>query len=182
MKEESTGFPVDAEKPSGDQKLFESTFTELHRLARRQMAGQRRSHTLQATALVNEAYLKIEQANGGEPLDRSHFVRLAGRAMRQVLVDHARRKEARSFRHGAERVDLDLLAEDYERSSGGLLALDAALLRLQDEDPELVRLVELRFFAGQCVAEVATALGMSERSVARRWDVARAILRRELER
>ena len=161
-------------------ELFECVHSELHRLARVEMARQRPSHTLQATALVNEAFLKLGGADPGGWIDRAHFLRLAGKAMRQILVDHARGKATLRRAEPGARVELDELAAEYERRSGGLVELEAALARLQERDPGLVQLIELRFFAGRSMDEVAEVLGISPRSAARRWEVARVFLKGEL--
>ena len=161
--------------------LFRHVYEELHAVARSEMARQAPGHTLQATALINETYLKLAKVHGA-PLDRAHFIRLASRAMRQVLVDHARRKSRQKRSATGERVELDGIAAEYERRSGGMIALDEALNRLKTREPELVHLVELRFFGGQDMREVANALGISERSAQRRWQAARLYLRKELGR
>jgi RNA polymerase sigma-70 factor, ECF subfamily len=162
------------------EELFPLVYEELRRLARGHMAHQRASHTLQATALVNEAYLKLCRGDEDGFVDREHFLRLAATAMRQVLVDHARRRDAEKRRDPGERVELDGLVAEFERRSGGLVELDCALERLTQRDPELVRLIELRFFGGHEMAEVAALLGISERSAARRWKTARLYLLGEL--
>jgi len=161
-------------------ELFQRLYDELHNVARAEMARQERAHTLQPTALVNEAYMKLCRKDGGELVDRAHFVRLAATAMRQVLVDHARKKRSQKRSSGGERVEFDDLVLEYERKSGDLVALDAALQQLEERDPELVRLVELRFFVGHSVPEVASILNLSARSAARRWQTARLYLKGEL--
>ncbi|MBL8858090.1 MAG: sigma-70 family RNA polymerase sigma factor [Planctomycetes bacterium] len=163
-------------------ELFAFVHSGLHAIARAEMAKQHGSHTLQATALVNEAYLKLGIHAAAGATDRAHFMRLAGRAMRQILVDHARRKSAQKRADPGLRVELDDLVGEYERRSGGLVELEEAIARLQAKDPELVQLIELRFFAGRSMDEVAEVLGISPRSAARRWEVARLFLKGELER
>jgi RNA polymerase sigma factor (TIGR02999 family) len=168
---------------SVEHELFQRVYSELHALARAKMAKQRASHTLQATALVNEAYLKLGGRDPERCADHAHFLRLAGTAMRQILVDHARKNTAlrRSAPGRAPEVgDLDELAAVYDQRAGGLADLEAALTRLQTRDPDLVHLIELRFFAGQSMEDVAKVLGISVRSAARRWDIARTVLKREL--
>ncbi len=161
-------------------ELFACVHDELRRLAGAAMKAQPAAHTLQATGLVNEVYLKLRGVEPSAWADRAHFLCVAGTAMRQILVDHARAKAtARRAAPGA-RVELDTLAEEYERRSGGLVALEAALARLQLRDPELVRLIELRFFAGRSMDEVAAVLAISPRTAARRWEVARLYLMGEL--
>ena len=160
--------------------LFAAVQEELKGLARGFMRGQPAGHTLQPTALVNEACLRLCQRSGSLQ-DRTHLVRLAARSMRQILVDHARKRRARKRGEEPQRVPLDDVVERYEERSHGLGALDAALERLAERSPELVELVELRFFAGLPIEEVAAVLGTSPRTAARRWQVARAFLREELE-
>jgi RNA polymerase sigma factor (TIGR02999 family) len=165
---------------SARNELFPLVYEELRRLARGHMAHQRQSHTLQPTALANEAYLKLCRPEGAGWVDREHFLRLAATAMRQVLVDHARRRGAEKRREPGERVELDGLVAEFERRSGGLVELDAALERLARRNPDLVRVIELRFFGGHDMRDVAGLLGISERTAARRWETARLALLKEL--
>lgn len=160
--------------------LFLEVYGELHRLAQRVMAHQRGSHTLQPTALVNEAFLKLRAQDQGAVVDRTHFLRTSARAMRQILVDHARRKNAQKRSSTGERVELDGLVEEYERRSGDLVRLELALEHLEQRDPDLVRMVEMRFFVGHTVEESAAILGISPREAARRWQTARLILKAKL--
>ena len=161
-----------------EERLSQAIYRLLHRMARQQMAGQPADHTLQATALVHEAWLKI----GAEDItrqDRTHFIAVAARAMRQVLIDHARTK-GRAKRSGKARVLLDHMVVAYETSVGGLTELDAALARMRLFEPEMTRAVELRFFGGATVDECAAALGMSKRTFERRWTATKAWLKAEL--
>ncbi|MEQ1894955.1 MAG: ECF-type sigma factor [Planctomycetota bacterium] len=161
-------------------ELLALVYEELHRLAGSFLAGERRDHTLQPTALVHEAWLRM---NGGAPQawqNRAQFVAVAARAMRRVLLDHARRRAAQKRSGSGERVPLDDTIEVFERGGVDLLALNEALGRLELLDPELVRLVELRYFAGASNEEAALALGVSTRTVERGWSTARAWLRAEL--
>ena len=176
---------------AGDQsardELFDFVYAELHRQASSLMSQQRPGHTLQPTALVNEAYFRLCGDREADYADRQHFLRVAGMAMKQILVDHARRRAAGKRTTPKGRVDIDRLVDDYERSSGGLLngglvALGDALKRLEQRDPELVRLIELRYFVGYDVAQTAAVLGISPRTVARQWKAARLFLRAEMER
>ncbi len=164
----------------GDQQaagqLLELVYPELRRLAQHYMGRERPAHTLQATALVHEAYLRIF---GSEPIewqDRAHFFAVAARNMRQILVDHARSREAE--RHGGGRVQVSLdaatevaLGPDYD-----LIALDEALARLEALDPRASRVVELRFFGGLTETEAAEVLGISLATLKRDWEFARAWL------
>lgn len=170
---------------SGDaaaqDEFFSRVYTELHRIAQSYMAHQGGAHTLQPTALVNEVYLKLA-GKGSNVDDEAHFLNLAARAMRQVLVDHARRRNAGRRRPDGDRVPLDALVDAYEEHTGDLLELEELLAALEEIDPELVRIVELRFYAGRTTREIADVLGRSVRDVERRWEMTRRIVRRELDR
>lgn len=169
---------------SASAQLFPLVYAELRSIAERLMANQRDDHTLQATALVHEAYLKLVDSGGGDRWrSRSHFVRVAARAMRSVLVDHARARATRKRSAGA-RVDiaLDEMSSLLGENLPDLVLLDEALARLEVEDPDLVRIVELRFFAGLTIDETAAALGSSTATVERGWRVARMWLRTQLPR
>jgi RNA polymerase sigma factor (TIGR02999 family) len=173
---------------AGPAELFAQAYDDLHGLARRQMAGQAPGHTLQATALVGEVFMKLAprmKDADGKPValwkDRRHLLGLASRVMRSVLVDHARRRKAKKRTAPGERVALDQAVLEFEQSAGDLSALDAALEQLQKQDPRLVELVELHYFGGLGLAEVAEALGTSQRSVERQWRLAKARLRLVLE-
>ena len=169
---------------SGDEaaadELVDSLYGELRALAERLMAGQPPEHTLQPTALVNEAWLRIARPGAREWEGRTHFVRLAARAMRSVLVDHARVK--RADKRGGDRVHrgLDGVLAYYEEKSMDVVALNEALERLSAMDQQLARIVELRFFAGLTIAETAPLLGVSTPTVERGWRVARLWLLREM--
>jgi len=165
----------------GDQsaanELFLLVHDELHAVARRLMQGQPPGHTLQASALVNESYLRVFHK---EWRDRDHFLAVAAQAMRWVLVDHARSKRRVKRDPGGERVSFEDLTALYEERSLDLVALDDALDRLAERDPGLVRLVELRFFAGLSMDDAARSLGIPLRTAQREWATARAWLRKEL--
>ena len=167
---------------SGDREagaeLLELVYGELRDLAAGYMAGERAAHTLQPTALVHEAWVRLMGAEGAWK-DRAHFVGFAALAMRRVLVDHARRRRAEK-RGGGRREPLDTVVAVFEERGADLVALGEALERLEALDPELARIVERRFFAGATNAEVAADLGVSERTVERGWSTARAWLRAEL--
>lgn len=166
----------DGDGEASDQ-LFMLVYEELHRMADRQMRRQRPDHTLQATALVNEAYIRVF---GQEWRDRDHFLSVASRAMRSILVDHARRKMANKRNPGGQRVPLDDLTQSYEDRAIDLVALDEALTRLAEVDPDMVRLVELRFFAGLTMEDAAAFLGISIHKAQKEWNTARAWIRREI--
>ncbi len=149
---------------------------ELHRLARRVMSRLPAGQTMQTTALLNEAWLRIERADGA-PLDgREHFMAVAAKAMRSIVVDRARRRAAERHGGGFERVELDQVVDILEQSSNDLVALDAALDDLARAKPELARVVELRFFAGMKHPEIARVLELPLRNVERAWSSARAFL------
>jgi RNA polymerase sigma-70 factor (ECF subfamily) len=160
-------------------RVFPMVYAELLDLARRQMRGAA-AHTLQPTALVNEAWLRLA-ASGGTIRDRSHFWAVAATAMRQILVDHARRKRRAKRGGGRDRVDLDAVDVSTEDAGVDVLALDEALTRLATLEPRLARTVELRYFGGLSVEEAADVLGVGSATVKRDWSLARAWLKRELD-
>lgn len=153
---------------------------ELRRIARRLMAGQPPNHTLQATALINEVYLRLVDVQQASWQDRTHFFALCALAMRQILVDHARRRG--SAKRGGRQVTIELeegLARESTREMN-LLELDSALNRLATLDPRKSQVIELRFFGGLSVKETAEALKISPETVHRDWKFARAWLYGEL--
>lgn len=161
--------------------LFDRVYGELHELAARRMAGERAGHTLQATALVSEVWLRLA---GDAPVafeNRAHFFTAAAEAMRRILIEHARARGRVKRGGGARRVPLAGvdLADEVDVSS--VLAVDQAIERLAERDPRLAELVRLRFYAGLGSEETAAALGLSARTVRREWAVARAFLAREVE-
>jgi len=167
---------------SGDarafQRLYEVSYDELRRLAH-VVRGGRSGETINTTALVHEAYLKLVPGQGLMVRDRVHFFRIAARAMRQVLVDAARRRSTR--RRGLEVLGPDLASADKGESlSTDVLALDAALRELENVSPRQASVVECRFFAGLSVEETAEALAVSTPTVKRDWRIARAFLAQSL--
>ena len=158
------------------EPLYELLYGELRATAQRAMRSERSDHTLQPTALVNEAFLKLVDPSGVAWESRAHFLGVAARAMRQVLVDHARRRKSEKRESGGERLPLDDDLLVLETSAIDLLALDEALARLAAHDEELARLVELRFFGGLTVEETGRVLGLSVRQVEGAWITARAWL------
>ena len=163
-----------------ESELLERVYHELHRLAAHFMRHERVDHTLQPTALVNEAYLRLV---GNKTLtweSRAHFFNAAAQTMRRILVDHARAAKSAKRPGSAQRVELreDVNATDH--SPADMIALDTALERLAAMDPRQAKVVELRFFAGLGVEEVAKILDVSEKTVKRDWAVARAWLEAEL--
>jgi RNA polymerase sigma factor (TIGR02999 family) len=163
-----------------EEQLFADVYAELRDLAARYMRRERKSHTLQPTALVHEAYLKLV---GQSPVDwhgRAHFLAFAAKAMRQILVDHARRHGATKRGGGRHLLALDENLALESNRNVDLLALEDALTKLATLDPRQAQMVELRFFGGLSVAEVAKVMAISKRSVEREWTMVRAWLRREL--
>jgi RNA polymerase sigma factor (TIGR02999 family) len=166
------------DRPGADE-LLPAVYAELRRLAAGYMRRERPGQTLQATALVHEAYLRL--AGTGRPwTDRAHFLGIAARAMRQILVERARARGAQKRWAGLNRVSLTESLAAGANADAMLPALDEALARLERLDPEQVKIVELRYFAGLGVEEAAEALGISPATVKRRWALARAWLLREL--
>lgn len=168
-------------RPAAAEELLKCVYENLRAIAASRMAGERPGHTLQATALVNEAYMRLVGDGQVAWRDRGHFYAAAAEAMRRILVDHARRRGAE--KRGGERQRLplsvcDLATMDDPRQ---ILALDRALMRLQESDAAAAEVVRLRFFAGLTVEQTAAATGVSERSVKREWTYARAKLFRLLE-
>jgi RNA polymerase sigma factor (TIGR02999 family) len=169
--------------PHAASQLLPLVYEELRRLAAHKLAREAPGQTLQPTALVHEAYLRLVGTGEDQHWEsRGHFFAAAAEAMRRLLIDNARRKQADKNGGGWQRHDL-LEAELAVDSTGDeLFAVDAALSRLATREPEIARLVELRFFAGLTLTEAATSLGMSQRTAYRHWAYARAWLRRELDR
>jgi RNA polymerase sigma-70 factor (ECF subfamily) len=163
-------------------ELFELVYGQLQRLAQGIVRHERPGHTLQATALLHEAWMKLVDLKRAAPRDRAHFMAIAARSMRQILVDHARRKGADKRGGDWGRVTLDGALAHLEGRTVDVLALEDALERLAAQDARKARVVELRFYGGLTVPEVAEALGVSARTVEGDWFMARAWLRRELER
>jgi RNA polymerase sigma factor (TIGR02999 family) len=165
------------------RQLLPLVYDELRRLARRNLAGEAAGQTLDATALVHEAYLRLVGRDAEQPWDgRGHFFAAAAESMRRILVENARRKHR--LKHGGDlaRQDLDPDQIAAPESPAELLAVDQALDRLAQSDPVAAKLVELRYFAGLSIPQVGDVLGMSPRSADRLWAYARAWLRRELRR
>lgn len=168
----------------GDQqavnRLMPLVYGELRSLARRYMRRERSDHTLQATALVHEAYLRLVDQSGVTWQNRAHFLGVAAQAMRRILVDHARRHHAAKRGGPAFRVSLDDVVIAAKERSEDLLALDDALSRLTAIDPRQGQIVELRLFSGLTVEETAEAVGTSPATVKREWMSAKAWLTREV--
>ncbi|MFN0135213.1 MAG: sigma-70 family RNA polymerase sigma factor [Phycisphaerae bacterium] len=179
------------------RRLLSLLYEELRAAARQRLSNERRDHTLSATALVHEAYLKLVGPRDIPWASRAHFYVAAAEAMRQILIDHARSKN-RAKRGGLKgRVDLEVaatLSDDADARVGGgvgtgvgnnsvdFVTLDEALCRLKEKDPRAATVVNLRYFAGLSIADTAAALQMSEKTVKNDWAFARSWLQRELSR
>ena len=164
------------------EKLIPSVYQELHRIARRHMRSQRPGHTLQTTALVNEAYTKLVDLDRVRWQNRTHFFAVAAQLMRRILVDSARARGSKKRGGGAQRVTLDEACTVAPERGEDLLGLDEALKALAEIDPRKEKVVELRFFGGLTVKEAAEALGVSSETVMRDWRLAKLWLLRELKR
>ncbi len=174
LREAGEGGPVDS------AALLPLVYEHLRSIAARQMSGERKDHTLQPTALVHEAYLRLV---GREPLawaSKAHFYGASADAMRQILIDHARARGAAKRGGGRRRISLDLVDLATRQDPEEILAVDEALSRLERQDAHMAAIVKLRFFAGLSEEEAANALGTSPRTLRREWTMARAFLQREL--
>jgi RNA polymerase sigma factor (TIGR02999 family) len=172
--------------PSAAEQLLPLVYDELRRLAAQKLAQEKPGQTLQETALVHEAYLRLlgkGDAPGSQQLrwdSRGHFFAAAAEAMRRILIDRAREKRAHKRGGGRNRLDIDAIDLATKATPDQLLALDEALARLSRQDPAAARLVELRYFAGLAVEDAGKALGMSTATAYRHWKYARAWLHGEL--
>jgi RNA polymerase sigma-70 factor (ECF subfamily) len=164
------------------EKLMPLVYGELHRLARRHMAGERASHTLQTTALIHEVYVRLVDVNSASIQDRAHFLAICARLMRNILIDFARSRRYQKRGGASPHVELDEALVVSASPDPDLVALDDALQRLAAVDPRKGQVVELRFFGGLSVEETAVALKVSPETVMRDWKLAKAWLLRELDR
>ena len=168
---------------SGDKRaesaLFDLVYDELRKLAANKMYGERSGHTLQTTALVHEAYLRLVRQDNLQFNTRQHFFAIAAQTMRRILVDHARARLAEK-RGGGNLTNLDECAIVSPEPSAELVALDDALRRLAEFDSRQAKIVEMRFFAGMDEVEIGEVLGVSSRTVKRDWTIAKAWLYGEL--
>lgn len=174
----------DGNKQEALDQLLPVLYAELRSMADRSLRKERSGHTLQATALVNEAYLRIVNQDRIRWQNRAQFFGVASEMMRRILVDHARRRQA-AKRDGGVRITLEDGISSRQGAGSAtrevnLIALDEALTRLQQLDERQARIVEMRYFAGLKVEETAEVLGLSARTVKREWQMARAWLKREL--
>jgi len=169
---------------NGDQdalaQLIPLIYDELHRLAAFHLQRERIEHTLQTTALVHEAYLRLVDQKEAHWKNRGHFFAVAAQAMRRVLVDYARRHQAVKRGSSLPKISLDEAIAVSHGTANQLLVLDELLNRLTSVDPQESRIVELRFFGGLTVEETAEAMGISPATVKREWSVAKAWLLREI--
>lgn len=172
-----TGGDKDAEA-----RVLPLVYAELRKIANRYMRGERGDHTLQATALVHEAFLRLKGSGEMKWHDRAHFFAVIAQMMRRVLVDHARNVRAQKRVGHQQRIPLESALVYAEHQSTELLAIDQALDRLSARDPRQCRVVEMRFFGGLEMEEIATVLGISSRTVKRDFSMARAWLYGELNR
>lgn len=163
-------------------RLMPLVYEELHRRAKVYMRGERPDHTLQPTALINEAYLRLINYKEMRWENRAHFFAVAAQAMRRILVEHARRRLAAKRGVARYTIPLDELLVIPQQADVDLLLLDDALNNLATNDPLKSRIVELRFFSGLTVEETAEVLGASPDKVRRHWNAARVWLRREISR
>jgi RNA polymerase sigma-70 factor, ECF subfamily len=172
------------EASNGDRtafdRLFPLVYEELHRLASRQLRGERADHTLRTTALVHEAYLRLADQRRLGAGNRAHFLALAATAMRRVLIDHARKHRSAKRGGRLQRVPLEAVELPFQERADMLVALDDALTRLAKLDPRQARVVECRFFGGLTEEETAEALGIGLRTAKRDWARARSWLYQEL--
>jgi len=166
--------------PDALERLFPLVYEELRDLARREMHREREGHTLGATAVVHEAYLRLAELDRISWQGRAHFFGAAAMAMRRVLISYARSRNAQKRGSGVVPVPIDDVVVAARDRPQELLALDEALTRLEELNPRQARVVECRFFAGMNIDETAEALGISNATVRRDWAMARAWLNREL--
>jgi RNA polymerase sigma-70 factor (ECF subfamily) len=163
-------------------RMFPLVYQEMRRLARRQMRRERPDHTLQTTALVNEAYLRLVGYERVRPRDRAHFLAIAAQAMRRILIERARAHRSDKRGSGAQKVSLDEAADVPGGGATDLVALDDALQALAEIDPRKAQLVELRYLGGLTIKETAEVLGVSTPTVERDWRTAKIRLHREISR
>ncbi len=172
---------IDGGDPQAAEQLLPLVYEELRKLAAARMAQEKPGQTLQATALVHEAWLRLAGAEEQRAWNgRGHFFGAAAEAMRRILVDRARQKLSLKRGAGAERINLDDLEVAAAADDDTLLAVDEAMAKLAKEDPDSAEFIKLRFFVGLTNEEAAQALGIPERTARRHWSFARAWLHREL--
>jgi len=165
---------------AAEARLLEIVGAELRKIARNLLQGERKNHTLQPTALVNELYIQLLKTDQVVVNDRRHLFAISARAMRRILVDYARASNAEKRGGKLQQVDISLVPQIAEENLGDILEIDRALDRLRELDPRQCRVVELRFFSGMSDEEVAGFLQVSSRTVKRDWRMAKAWLHAEL--
>ena len=161
-------------------ELYPLVYDELHRLARRYMSRERKDHTLQTTALINKAYVRMVDQKNVNWANRSHFFAISAQIMRRILIDHARRHRYAKRGGGAQQVSLEEVAAIVPDQGRELVRLDEALKTLAEQDPRRSQVVELRYFGGLNNEEIAGVLHVSENTVTRDWNMARAWLYQQL--
>lgn len=168
--------------PKAAEELLPLVYEELRKLAAIRMAHEPVGQTLQATALVHEAWLRLAGPVAQAWNSRYHFFAAAAEAMRRILIDNARRKQRPKHGRGWQRVDLDQVNVAIQTDDDTLLLVNEALTRLEQEDPQKAQLVKLRYFAGMTIPEAGQSLGLSESTAKRLWTYSRAFLLREIKR
>ena len=172
---------VNAGEADAPEKLLELVYDDLRRLAGAYMKNEREDHTLQATALVHEAFIRLVDWENVTWENRAQFFAVAAEVMRKILVDHARKRNAQK-RSGGQRIELNEAVSFSDEKEFDLLALEEVLQSLEKIDPRQAKIVELRFFGGLSIEETAYALKVSETTVKREWTFAKAWFQRELKR
>ncbi len=171
---------IEAGDKGAADELLPLVYEELRLLAAQKMSQEKPGHTLQATALVHEAYIRLVEGADQDWNSRGHFFKAAAEAMRRILVENARRKKTHKRGGGEACIALDGIEIPAESPTDGLIALDEALTKLGEQEPALAEVVELRYFAGLTLEQIAKILGVSRRTATSYWSYARAWLRREI--
>jgi RNA polymerase sigma factor (TIGR02999 family) len=156
--------------------LMSAIYDDLRRIAISHMRAERNDHTLQPTALVHEAYLKLIDQRSTDWKDRAHFFAVASRLIRRILVDHARERQAAKRGGGGQRIEFEAFDAAAKREDVDLMVLDEALTELSEIDADQAQIVEMRYFGGLTIDEIAESLGIGKRSVDRHWSLAKAWL------
>ena len=168
---------------AANERLLDAVYSQLRKIAQNRMNAERPDHTLDATALVHDAYLRLAGDGDIQWANRAHFFKAAGEAMRRILIEHARAR-GRAKRGGdqrGKRLPMDVLELATEADLDEILSVDEAVRRLEEQDADLAQVVRLRFYAGLSEEEVARCLGVSDRTVRRDWTLARAWLKQAVE-
>lgn len=167
---------IDAGDPKAAEQLLPLVYEELRRLAAHKMAGEKAGHTLQATALVHEAYLRLVKESQQQWQNRSQFIAVAAETMRRILVDRARRRQSQKRGGDFQRTEVDFLELPVPSEDALVLKVHEALNALAEEDPVKAEVVKLKFFVGLTSEEIAPVLGLNEKTVRRHWSFAKAWL------